>query len=531
MYFVPLRPAPVTSRRFRGLARTSAATGSFSAGVAAKVDRLRRLRSRLVPEIASIGVAPRPVFIFGISGASWSVLDPLLASGRLPALGRLVREGRRFTLLSTRARGDRHYRPQVAWPTLATGVLPERHGLTRYYHTAQELQAPPFWSVYSSLGLRVGLFEWPMTWPPPELDGFVIPCHHARDARTTPPSLAWIKELEQEQRSSERGERGRRPPLRAAARLARLGVGPLRQARLAATFLRVRRSRDFERRALEMRRAKLAFGADVFLALYRSARPHLGAFVTFHVDFASHRYWRHAADAEGEWARPDLRGAVTSAYVECDRVLRSLLRAVPRDALVAVVSEHGMEPEPVSAEVGDWRYVLRPRRVAELAGLDPALTICPIARWLAVRTSDGSPVPADTAARLRAVTVAETGLPLFHVAEHGDDEVVVKLALDRSVVRHSDGGLEALGVSSVAGTVPFGELASRFGRPRSAMHAREGVLVLAGGAVDPGGAPLEAELVDFAPTILAAAGITPPDGLDGRVLPILAPRVREPGRC
>jgi hypothetical protein len=476
-----------------------------------------------VPQIASLGEAPRPVFIFGISGASWSVLDPLLVSGRLPALGRLVREGRRLTLLSTRARGDEHYRPQVTWPTLATGVPPERHGLTRYYHTAQELQAPPLWSIYSSLGLRVGLFGWPMTWPPPELEGFVIPCHHARDARTTPPSLAWIKELEQEQRSSERGEHGRRPSIGAAARLARLGVGPLRQARLAKTFLRVRGSRDFERRALAMRRAKLAFGADVFLALYRSARPHLGAFVTFHVDFASHRYWRHA-DPGGEWARPDLRNAVTSAYVECDRVLQTLLRAVPRDAVVAVVSEHGMEPEPVSAEVGDWRYVLRPRRIAELAGLDPALRICPIARWVAIRTSDGSPVPADTAARLRAVTVVETGLPLFQVVEHGHDEVVIKLALDGSVVRYRDGRPEELRVKSIAGLVPFGELTSRFGRPRSAMHAREGVLVLAGGPVDPGEAPLEAELVDFAPTILAAAGITPPDDLEGNVLPVFAQR-------
>jgi hypothetical protein len=152
------------------------------------------------------------------------------------------------------------------------------------------------------------------------------------------------------------------------------------------------------------------------------------------------------------------------------------------------------------------------------------MRVCPIARWLAIRTGDGSPVPADTVARLRAVTVVETGLPLFQVVEHGHDEVVVKLALDRSVPRYRDGHLDALRVSSVAGVVPFGELASRFGRPRSAMHAREGVLVLAGGVVDPGKAAVEAELVDFAPTILAAAGITPPDGLDGRVLPVLAHR-------
>lgn len=394
--------------------------------------------------------------------------------------------------------------------------------MTRYYQTAQELQAPPLWSIYGSLGLRVGLFGWPMTWPPPELEGFVVPCHHARDERTTPASLGWIKKIEQEQRSSERGDHGRRPPLASAARLTRLGVGPVRQARLATTFLRARLSPDLERRALGMRRAKLAFGAEVFLALYRSERPDLGAFVTFYVDFASHRYWRRAEGGGAGRAGPG--DSVTSAYVDCDRVLGSLLRAVPRDAVVAVVSEHGMEPEPVSAEVGDRRYLLRPRRVKELAGLDRTMHVCPIARWLAIRTSDGSPVPADTAARLRAVTVVETGLPLFQVLEHGHDEVVVKLALARSVPRYRDGQLDALRVSSVAGVVPFGEFASPLGRPRSAMHAREGVLVLAGAGVDSGEAALEADVVDFAPTILAAAGITPPDALDGRVLPVLANR-------
>jgi hypothetical protein len=419
--------------------------------------------------------------------------------------------------MSVRAPGDDHYRPQVAWPTLATGVRPERHGVTRYYHTARELRAPALWTVYGSLGLRVGLFGWPMTWPPPELDGFVVPCHHARDARTTPLELRWIKELDQAQRLQERGEEERRAPLATSARLLGLGVGPAQQARLGLALLRLRRSRDVERRALEARRAKLELGTDVFAALYRKVRPHLGAFVTFYVDFASHRYWRHA---EGGWAHADLGEALSSAYESCDRALGTILRAVPRDAVVAVVSEHGMEPEPVSAEVGDWRYVIRPRRLEELASLHPALRICPIARWLAIRTTDGAPVPAGTAERLRAITVVETGLPLFQVVEHGEDEVVVKLALDRSVPRYRAGNLEELRVRGVGAVVPFGELAARFGRPRSAMHAREGILVLAGGAVRSVREPLEAELVDFAPTVLAAAGIRPPEGLDGRVLPV-----------
>ena len=132
------------------------------------------------------------------------MVEPLIAAGRMPHLARLRAEGTSATLASVRARGDDHFRPQVAWASAATGVLPERHGVLRYFHEADDLRARPIWELWGERGLSVGIYGWPATWPPRPVRGFVIPSHLARDSRTWPPDLAPIKELDRMQQDRER---------------------------------------------------------------------------------------------------------------------------------------------------------------------------------------------------------------------------------------------------------------------------------------------------------------------------------------
>src|SRR5258708_3644961 len=112
------------------------------------------------------GESVKRALVFGVSGMTWRVAEPLMRAGRLPHLQRLVEQGCSGDLLSVRSEGDEHYRPQIAWATLATGSLPENHGLDRFYHTADDCRRPGFWKVFEEHGLKVGLFGWPMTWPP-----------------------------------------------------------------------------------------------------------------------------------------------------------------------------------------------------------------------------------------------------------------------------------------------------------------------------------------------------------------------------
>src|SRR5450631_3059823 len=88
---------------------------------------------------------------------------------------------------------------------------------------------------------------------------------------------------------------------------------------------------DVERRALLLRKMKLEVSRDIFINLYRGFRPDLAAFVTFYVDFVSHRYWRYgnASDSPNSGHRElaPYAGVVDRAYEAFDRVVGDLVAA------------------------------------------------------------------------------------------------------------------------------------------------------------------------------------------------------------
>ncbi|MDH3217180.1 MAG: alkaline phosphatase family protein [Candidatus Krumholzibacteria bacterium] len=475
------------------------------------------------------GRRPTHAIVFGISGATWDVAAPLLAAGRLPHLQRLVADGCSATMLSVRVAGDRHYRPQVGWVTAATGCLPEHHGVTTFYQTADDCRRVTVWDAFQAHGRRVGLFAWPLTWPPKPLDGFVIPCYHARNDTTWPPELASVKRIERQQHEARQGREasgslGRREWVDLSLHLWRNGIRPSAIPALGACAGRLLLARDPASRALALRHGKLEVSAAMFLHLYKRWRPHLGTFHSFLVDNVSHRYWRYRDPARfGERVSPmqgRLASAVDDAYVRTDRVLGRLLRVAPRDAMIAVVSEHGMAPEPSSNEVGEWQYMIRGPRLSALIGLATELVDTPIARWISYRSPPGKSLPSDAVSRFRQVRVVETGLPLFNVYEHGSDEIIVKFSISKQVPRYLAGDLDALHVEYNGRRLPFCEIARRAGRQRSAMHDQRGILVLSGPDIRPGVKLPDCSLTDFAPTLLAAVGLPAPGPFDGRILDV-----------
>ena len=214
--------------------------------------------------------------------------------------------------------------------------------------------------------------------------------------------------------------------------------------------------------------------------------------------------------------------AIDDAYRKVDAFLGRITAAMPEDAVVAVISEHGMAPERVPAEIGRWQYAIDGRRLRAVVGLPDAVEPRPIARWVAFRPRNGGALPADTAERLRDVRVAATGLPLFQVYEHRG-EVIVKFDLSRAVDRSGPGDLdlERLRLRWRDDDLPFLTVARRADRQRSAMHAEEGVLVLSGPGIQRDRSIDGARIIDFAPTLVRAMGCSFPGWtFDGRALDV-----------
>lgn len=120
------------------------------------------------------------LMIIGLDGADWEIINPFLAEGKLPALRQIIENGAQGMMRSTI--------PPVtpcAWTTAYTGVNPGRHGVYDFvdFHCGSgeipltnggQRKCPTFMQICSDQGLSVGVLNAPWTYPPDDLDGYVV---------------------------------------------------------------------------------------------------------------------------------------------------------------------------------------------------------------------------------------------------------------------------------------------------------------------------------------------------------------------
>ncbi len=120
------------------------------------------------------------VWIIGLDGVPWTLLQPWIDAGHLPTLARIQREG-----ASGGLRSSIQFLTAVAWTTFLTGLNPGKHGIFDFARRIpgtykQELtnaavrSGRSLWRVLSDAGRRVGVVNVPMTFPPEKVNGFLI---------------------------------------------------------------------------------------------------------------------------------------------------------------------------------------------------------------------------------------------------------------------------------------------------------------------------------------------------------------------
>ena len=109
--------------------------------------------------------------IIGLDGATWSVLDHLIALGKVPHIAQLVAQGTRFSLRSVTNQNS-----AAAWTSFATGVNPGKHGIyyfsepilgtyQRRYLKGSDRAVSTFWQIASEANKRVCVINVPMSFP------------------------------------------------------------------------------------------------------------------------------------------------------------------------------------------------------------------------------------------------------------------------------------------------------------------------------------------------------------------------------
>ncbi len=140
----------------------------------------------------------KSICVIGLDGGTFNVVKPLVEEGKLPNLARLMKEGSWGNLISTIPSYT-----SCAWPSFLTGKNPGKHGVFYFLSpkkdsykgeivSAKSIRTTTLLKILSIKGKRIGVVDIPLTFPPEEVNGFLvsgmpIPSHES--IFTYPPEL------------------------------------------------------------------------------------------------------------------------------------------------------------------------------------------------------------------------------------------------------------------------------------------------------------------------------------------------------
>lgn len=149
--------------------------------------RAPRIRDLLIPVLAFGMVAcdaqeadlepAGPVILVGIDGASWNAIEVLWERGQLPNFRALAEEGVAAEIKPVAAASP------VIWTSIATGVRPERHGITGFVVPTPTADVPvssgvrrvsALWNMLSTVQRRVAVLGWWASWPAEPINGIMV---------------------------------------------------------------------------------------------------------------------------------------------------------------------------------------------------------------------------------------------------------------------------------------------------------------------------------------------------------------------
>jgi predicted AlkP superfamily phosphohydrolase/phosphomutase len=494
------------------------------------------------------------VFLLGIDGGSWKVLEPLAEAGWMPHLGKLIARGKKGTLLSTI--------PPItcpAWLSLASGLNPGWLGVfgftnlkpgsydLSYYDYHRDPEVPEIWDILGERGCTCGVINVPVIRNPRPINGYMVPGFLAddRDFNTYPKD---IKER------LDKSADGYQIELR--------GFSIMEPEKTVSKAERILVKRFQAMNALLEERP-----TDVFLGVF-----HLP-------DRVCHAVLNRTGlplDPEQD----ELSASTASFFKSLDRYLGELVnRFVDDGDLLILLSDHGFAPCLRGLNLNSWlmregyleignlpglfRLGISQRRVAvaldKVGFLKPAMRLTP--KFLRRRVPAGTEKGAQLSivdvlqaggvdwARTAAIALPNHGIyintsdrpqgildkegergtlieeikrKLLELQDPDTGERPVVSVLTREEIYRGPRLLNAPdlmvevkeGWTTKASIKPGGELIEKV---RRADHRREGIYVVAGPGVQAEEAG-DARIEDIAPTVLSFMGIEPPTSMDGRSL-------------
>ena len=479
----------------------------------------------------------KQTILIGIDGATFSILDPLMDEGVMPFLKQFIASGARAELRSV-------IPPLTppAWTSLMTGRSPGQHGVFDFFRkdepdshhvrfmTSRDVGCETIWAMVDRYGMRATVLNFPLTFPPPPINGIVVPggwmpwrhlrlgCHPA-DLYDRLKALPGFnpRELAMDMAHEEKVLEG------------------CRQDEYEGWItLHIRRERQW---------------FNVLRYLMQEDPTELTAILFDGVDKLQHLCWRfldpaYMSERPLPWEQR-IRDLSLQYFRQLDQLLANIADLTNPDATIIMASDHGFGAQMETFFVNTWLeqngYLAWANDAPPRETDSAKLGMSQLARHVYLldweRTTAYAPTPSSNGIHivaagrggekgispadygrfrarlmesLRQVTSPATGEPMVsHIwtREEAFDGPYVELAPDLTLALR-DGGLVSI-LASDATIKP---------RPEpSGTHRPEGVFMAAGPGVRQGVSLPQLSILDVAPMVLYSLGLAIPTSLEGRV--------------
>ena len=493
-----------------------------------------------------------------MDGFTWRLGRQFMAEGVMPNLARLVENGCHGNLTSVMP-----FETAPAWSAFQTGCRPGKTGVFGFHsfdrrqgkvrlNSFTQIEVPSIWELADRAGKKVVSLNMPMSSPPPQVNGVIIPgllCLDFSEQTVHPPD-AYKKYIK-------------------ACKGYRI-----------VNMDRVESLQEFVENQIEVERKR----GEVALRLLADVDWDIFSVQMQSTDHLQHELW-WALDPEAHGYCPNSRPLVLGLYQCCDEVLGKIVEAVGPDVLTLVVSDHGFcvqkhcicvntwlrekgylalnPPETQKEPVSDW-VNFKSHLKAKAWPLKKLAVLYGLLKRSARQLRKATPTPLHCEKDLghlrtlidysqtRAFTLGTLGGMLYILGAPAErkqlTEKITRELLDefgpqssQPLIAAISGGQAYYGSGPGEDTMPdlVLELASgvhnvidpttdrvvlsnyftsRYYRDKAhGTHERDGIIVAQGPNICAGKA-ISADIVDVVPTVLAHLGMALPRHLDGTVI-------------
>lgn len=262
------------------------------------------------------------VFVIGLDGATFDLARTWIDEGRLPNLAGLMREGVHGELASTI--------PPIsaaAWASFSTGLNPGKHGIYHFRQhvpgtyrqkiaTGGDRKGKSLWRILSDHGKKVIVVNIVMTYPPEQVNGFLV---SGLDSPGTGSNYTCPAELREELGQAVRGY-VIEPDLAQFARRDRYDL----------VYRNIISCLEARNAAVEYLLDKYEY--DFFAVNFRAT------------DLVQHHFWKFINEAHPLYDEAQAREyghCIRSVYEKLDRIVGELLTRCDDQTTVVVMSDHG----------------------------------------------------------------------------------------------------------------------------------------------------------------------------------------------